>query len=117
MGAVKSGDLARSCGDTGATFVSCVDVVGGVLPVPSSEVDFHIEIAGREIVVPARKEDAERSQRGLTWAIANYGKGFVIPEVRVVTGNASDALQAIRRVATEGSNFGKYVIQQPMEAL
>jgi hypothetical protein len=49
-----------------------------------------------------------------TWAIANYGETFVLPEVSVIAGTADQTLDTLKQVLGLGGGSGKVVIKHPM---
>jgi hypothetical protein len=49
----------------------------------------------------------------MEWAMKNYGKGFRIPNVTVVSGG-QEGIEAIKDVFAGKRNFQKVVIQHPI---
>ena len=57
----------------------------------------------------------DKIDRTFKWCLSHYGngKGFVIPNVRVVTG-AEDAMAAMKLSAEGKSSFEKVAIKHPL---
>lgn len=78
----------------------------------NADVDFALP-DGRTIVHKANLQWQAKMDEAFLWALENYGKGFVIPNVKVVVGTEK-ALEALRLVAGGKASFQKLTIQHPL---
>lgn len=68
---------------------------------------------GHEAVFLANLSWQEKMNEAFVWALENYGKKFVMPNVKVI-GGEQEALDAIRRSAAGKASFEKFTIQHPL---
>jgi NADPH:quinone reductase-like Zn-dependent oxidoreductase len=64
-------------------------------------------------IAKASPEWDSRLEKAMEWAMKNYGKGFRIPNVTVVSGG-QEGIEAIKDVFAGKRNFQKVVIQHPI---
>lgn len=68
---------------------------------------------GHEAVFLANLSWQEKMNEAFVWALKNYGKQFVMPNVKVIEGE-QEALDAIRCSAGGKASFEKLTIQHPL---
>ncbi|KAG4410693.1 hypothetical protein IFR04_016176 [Cadophora malorum] len=114
----STADLTVRCVADTAAIVSVVLRKDKRFMMPLATTDRDVDILPPElqvaITISARKDDSDRAYRVLHWAIKHYAKGFTIPSVRVVGGDAQEFLEHLRTVADGGGQFGKVVVKHPL---
>lgn len=82
---------------------------------PTRNVAFQITLPNGSVRVVEKNMDFQaRIDAAFSWTLANYGKEFLIPKVRVVRGG-KQAIEAMYAVADGKSSFEKVAIEHPLE--
>lgn len=68
---------------------------------------------GSKLVDKANLSWQEKMDEAFVWALENYGKGFVMPNVKVVKGG-QESLEALRLSAAGKASLEKFTIQHPL---
>ena len=116
----KSADTAAACAGSATTSedlkVACATAHPKYpMPFAINDRDIELEIPHvGHITIPARPKDAERVSKAYEWALENYGHGFKIAKVHVVSGNLEEAMAAVKQSGEGKAPFGKTVIKHPV---
>jgi NADPH:quinone reductase-like Zn-dependent oxidoreductase len=117
IGSPATAQHVESCSSPSTMLVSTTRNYGRFkIPFATRNREVKIRIPDTEQIleIPANAAAAEKMQKALLWAVANYDEKFSLPSVDIFDDTGEKALEKVKKTVEQG-RFGKVVLRHPFD--